>query len=204
MRVPAVFFDKDGTLVEDVPYNVDPNRMWLTTRASEGLRTLNRAGYRLVVFTNQSGVARGYFREEALRPVEQHLRGMLRQIGVPLQGFYYCPHHPDGVVAQYAIQCSCRKPAPGMLLRAAHEQGLDLRRSWVIGDILNDIEAGRRAGCKTILLDNGNETEWLLSQERLPHWIVGNLAEAARVILAVDSGYVQSLDSISVLEREVA
>jgi D,D-heptose 1,7-bisphosphate phosphatase len=182
MSIRAVFLDKDGTLIEDVPYNIDPERIQLTQGAVEGLQVLSRSGYRLIVITNQSGVARGYFSEEALVAVEERLRQMLAEVGVQLGGFYYCPHHPDGVVQEFAIACSCRKPEPGLLLRAAGEGGIDLRESWFIGDILNDVEAGRRAGCKTILIDNGNETEWQLSRARSPHYTVADLAEAARVI----------------------
>ncbi len=182
----AVFLDKDGTLVEDVPYNVDPDHIRLMHHAGDGLRLLHRAGYKLIVISNQSGVARGYFPEAALAAVEQRLRDLLRACDVPLSGFYYCPHHPDGSVPRYAIGCHCRKPEAGLLLRAARDHRVDLQRSWFVGDILNDVEAGRRAGCRTVLLDNGHETEWKLSCERLPHHLVANLAEAARVILAID------------------
>lgn len=182
MSIQAVFLDKDGTLIEDVPYNVDPERIQLTRGAVEGLQVLSRVGYELIVISNQSGVARGYFPEEALVAVEERLRQMLAEVGVQLSGFYYCPHHPDGVVQEFAIACSCRKPEPALLLRAAAERGIDLRKSWFMGDILNDVEAGRRARCRTILIDNGNETEWDLSAGRSPHYTVANLAEAAQVI----------------------
>jgi len=155
--------------------------------AGEGLRRLGAAGYRLVVVSNQSGVARGYFPEAALAAVEARLRALLAAEGVTLDGFYCCPHLPEGVVKQYAVGCDCRKPAPGLLLRAAQEQELDLARSWLVGDILNDVEAGRRAGCRTVLIDNGNETEWVLSPERRPHLVAAGLAEAARRILAADA-----------------
>lgn len=183
----AVFLDKDGTLVYNVPYNVDPNRLVLTAGATAGLRLLHEAGYLLIVISNQSGVARGYFTEAALLPIMQQLQTMLEQSGVTLSGFYYCPHHPQGVVSPYAIECDCRKPQPGLLYQAARERSVDLHQSWFIGDILHDVAAGRSAGCRTILLDNGNETEWQLSRDCLPHHIVGNLLEAAKVILAVDT-----------------
>lgn len=179
----AVFLDKDGTLIEDVPYNVDPEHIQLTRGAIEGLRLIHEAGYQLIVITNQSGVARGYFPESALVVVEEKLHQILAQFGIPLAGFYYCPHHPDGIIQSLAIACSCRKPEPGLLLQSAAERGIDLAQSWFIGDILNDVEAGRRAGCKTVLIDNGNETQWQLSPQRLPHYIVANLVEAAQVIL---------------------
>jgi D,D-heptose 1,7-bisphosphate phosphatase len=182
----AVFLDKDGTLVENVPYNVDPTLIRWCEGAIDGLRRLHEAGYKLFVITNQSGVARGYFEETALAIVEQHLMQELAQFGIPLAGFYYCPHHPEGTIAPYAINCNCRKPEPGLLLQAAEEHQLDLAASWFIGDILHDVGAGRAAGCRTILIDNGNETEWKLSPQRLPHHLVSDLDAAARVILAID------------------
>lgn len=182
----AVFIDKDGTLVENVPYNVDPHKMRFTQGAVAGLQLLHAANYTLIVITNQSGVARGYFPETALLSVEQHLCLKLAAGGVPLHGFYYCPHHPDGSITPYACACNCRKPQPGLLYQAAAEHAIDLAQSWFIGDILHDVEAGRAAGCRTVLLDNGNETEWQLSPARLPHHIVTDLQEAAQIILAID------------------
>ncbi|MBW4690988.1 MAG: HAD family hydrolase [Lyngbya sp. HA4199-MV5] len=182
----AVFLDKDGTLIEDVPYNVDPAQIRLTSGAGEGLQRLHQMGYQLIVISNQSGIARGYFPESALVAVEQRLQTLLSPFQVPLAGFYYCPHYPEGDVAEYAIACHCRKPAPGLLLQAAHDHNIDLAASWFIGDILNDVEAGLRAGCRTILLDNGNETEWILSTERVPHYTTADLVEAAAVIEKAD------------------
>ena len=184
MSARAVFLDKDGTLVEDVPYNVDPAHIRLTEGAVEGLYALHRAGYTLIVVTNQSGVARGYFPESALLAVEERLRSLLAAGGVPLHGFYYCPHQPEGAVRTYAVTCGCRKPAPGLLFRAARRHAIDLCASWLVGDILHDVEAGRRAGCRTVLLDNGNETEWQLRPERIPDCRAPNLRAAAGAILA--------------------
>lgn len=181
----AVFLDKDGTLIEDVPYNVDPDRIRFTPGALQGLFLLHTSGYKLFVVSNQSGVARGYFEEDALSGVEQRLRDILDANGIPLAGFYYCPHHPEGTVKAYSYECDCRKPAPGMILRAAQEHNIDLSRSWLVGDILNDIEAGRRAGCKTVLLDNGHETEWEVTRERMPHHLAGDLAEASLIIVTM-------------------
>ncbi len=182
----AVFLDKDGTLVEDVPYNVDPALIRLAPGAADGLPALAAAGYRLVVVSNQSGVARGYFAEAALAGVEARLRELLADCGVTPAGFYWCPHHPGGSVAGYSVTCECRKPLPGLIVRAARELGIDRARSWMVGDILDDVEAGRRAGCRTVLLDNGNETEWLRSPARTPDLVAANLADAARLILAAD------------------
>lgn len=184
MGARAVFLDKDGTLVVDVPYNVEPGLIRLAPGVPEGLRRLQAAGYHLVVVSNQSGVARGCFPEAALDGVERRLRELLAAHGVDLAGFYYCPHHPEGAVAAYRAACGCRKPEPGLLVEAAREQGIDLAASWMVGDILNDVEAGHRAGCRSILLDNGNETEWIAGPHRVPDATVGDLAEAAAVIVA--------------------
>jgi histidinol-phosphate phosphatase family protein len=183
MNRAAVFLDKDGTLVADVPYNVDPARIRLAPGARAGLRRLHAAGYRLVVISNQSGVALGHFPEEALGPVRDRLAGLLAELDVPLSGFYYCPHHPEGFVLRYARPCRCRKPQPGLITRAARELGIDLCGSWFVGDILDDVEAGRRAGCRTVLIDNGNETEWHRSPFRWPHAVASDLDHAARLIV---------------------
>ncbi len=189
----AVFLDKDGTLIYDVPYNVDPAEIRLMPGALQALRALYDAGFMPIIVTNQSGVARGYFPETALERVEEHLRQLLAGAGVPLYGFYYCPHHPEGELPEYTGECGCRKPAAGMLVRAAAEHDIDLSRSWFIGDILHDVEAGRRAGCRTVLLDNGGETEWVLAgPHRLPHHICDTLLEAAQVITALESAHLPS------------
>jgi D-glycero-D-manno-heptose 1,7-bisphosphate phosphatase len=183
MNSHAIFLDKDGTLVDNVPNNVDPDRIRLARGAEEGLPRLSEAGYRLIVISNQSGIARGLFTEEAIKIVAERIDQLLWEIGLKLDGFYYCPHHPDGVVPRYAISCDCRKPEAGLIFRAAREHGIGLRESWFVGDILDDVEAGRRAGCRTVLIDNGNETEWRSTPLRWPDLVAGDLAEAARFIL---------------------
>jgi D-glycero-D-manno-heptose 1,7-bisphosphate phosphatase len=183
---PAIFLDKDGTLIHNVPYNVDPAKMRLCEGVSDSVKRLYEAGFALVVVTNQSGVARGYFAEEAIAPVERRLRQLLE---VPIAGFFYCPHHPDGTVTDYAMPCGCRKPEPGLMMQAATRLALDLEKSWLVGDILNDVEAGRRAGCRTVLIDNGNETEWVLSPQRVPHHIAPTFDRAADFILQQSYAY---------------
>lgn len=182
----AVFLDKDGTLVHDVPYNVDPARIRLAPGAGAALRRLRQSGFRLFVVSNQSGVARGLFRESALAGVRERIAQLLARAAVALDGFYYCPHGPSPPGAPPA--CDCRKPAPGMLLRAAREHQLALERCWMVGDILDDVEAGRRAGCRTVLIDNGNETEWRFAPLRRPHWRAPGLAQAAGIILQRPDG----------------
>ncbi|MGF7214079.1 histidinol-phosphate phosphatase family protein [Spirosoma lacussanchae] len=190
----AVFLDKDGTLIVDVPYNVDPARIQLYPDASPALKRLQRAGYRLLVISNQSGVARGYFPETALNPVWQNLSAQLGRSGVTIDGFYYCPHHPHGSVEHYAVDCTCRKPAPGLLKQAAASYGLDLSQCWMVGDILNDVEAGSLAGCRTILVDRGNETEWLTGPHRIPTTTVQSLTAAADYIQNADESALSDTD----------
>jgi histidinol-phosphate phosphatase family protein len=171
----AVFIDKDGTLIEDVPYNVDPANVRLTAGAGQALRYMKNAGYKLIVISNQSGIAKGLFEERELLAVSERIQTLLEPYGVEVDAFYYCPHAPgDG--------CECRKPTPGMILRAAVDQVIDLRRSWMIGDILNDVEAGNRAGCYTIHLDNGGEREWVKGDYRQPLYAVKDMSAAADII----------------------
>lgn len=178
-----VFIDKDGTLVENVPYNVDPRLIRLSRGVDRAIPRLAKAGFRLVVVSNQPGVALGRFPESALGRVKERLAELLAPLGAELAGFYYCPHHPEGSVARYAVRCDCRKPAPGLMERAARELGGSAKGAWLVGDILDDVEAGSRAGCTTILLDNGNETEWVLTPRRRPDYIVRDLDEAAGYIV---------------------
>ncbi len=187
----AVFLDKDGTLIADEPYNVDPDRIVLLPGVLEGLQQLHAAGYLPIIVSNQSGVARGFFSISALRGVEARLRELLHRAGVPLAGFYFCPHHPQGIVPPYAMECLCRKPQPGLLLQAACMHHVNLARSWMIGDILDDMEAGRRAGCHTVLINNGHETEWRLSPQREPEHSAGDFLEATQYIRQ----YSERLDS---------
>jgi len=183
VRNAAVLFDKDGTLLDDVPYNVDPALMRFAPGAREALACLHAHGFRLFVISNQSGVALGRFSYEALAPMEARLREMFETCGVPLAGAYWCPHHPEGTVARYAHRCACRKPQPGMLFRAANEHGVDLAASWFVGDILDDVEAGTRAGCRTVLVDNGNETRWEPGPGRVPTLREPDLLRAASAIV---------------------
>jgi len=183
MTNPAVLFDKDGTLLADIPYNVDPTLMRFAPGAAEALAILAAHGFRLFVVSNQGGVALGRFPYDALGSMEAHLRGMFEACGVALEGAYWCPHHPEGVVAPYAHRCECRKPAPGLILRAAREHSIDLTASWFVGDILDDIEAGTRAGCRTVLIDNGNETLWKPGPFRVPTLREPDLLRAALAII---------------------
>jgi D,D-heptose 1,7-bisphosphate phosphatase len=179
----AVFIDKDGTLIHDIPYNVDPTLVQLQEGAAHSLRLLKDEGYLLILVSNQSGVARGYFTERDLEKIKEKLQQELSLEKGFLDGFYFCPHHPEGSVKPYAVLCDCRKPKAGMLLQASRDFTIDLSQSWMIGDILNDVEAGNSAGCASILIDNGNETEWVLNEKRTPYKIVKTIEEAVSMIL---------------------
>jgi histidinol-phosphate phosphatase family protein len=182
---PALFLDKDGTLVKDVPYNSDPDLIEFSENALEGLKELHSAGFALFVVSNQPGVALGYFKERELSTIRNALREMMRREGLPLEECYFCPHREDATLPHYRVPCECRKPSPGMLLAAAREHPIALEKSWMIGDILDDVEAGNRAGCRSILLDNGNETEWRLdARERHPTFIARSINDACRIILS--------------------
>jgi len=174
-RGKAVFIDKDGTLIHDVPCNTDPGQVRLTAGAGRTLRILKLAGHKLIVISNQPGIAGKRFKAQDLLAVNRRIQTLLAPYGVAMDAFYYCPHGPeDG--------CQCRKPRPGMILRAAEEHAVDLRQSWMIGDILHDVEAGNRAGCHTIHFDNGNETEWVKGDYRQPEHSVKALTETADII----------------------
>ena len=148
----AVFVDRDGTLIVNRHYGSDPDAIELLDGVAGGLRALREAGYKLILVSNQSGVARGYFDEAAIGRMHDKLQRMLDADGAALDGLEYCPHHPEGDVAPYATECACRKPAPGMLRRAARKHGLNLSASWMVGDIAADVEAGKRAGARTVLV----------------------------------------------------
>jgi D,D-heptose 1,7-bisphosphate phosphatase len=180
----AIFIDKDGTLVTDVPYNVNPQWIRLEPFAAETLKRLKDTGYLLIIISNQAGVALGYFSKKDLPAVNTAIQALLKPYDVQIDGFYYCPHHPKGNVSPYNIECNCRKPSAGLIEQAADQHGIDVNASWMIGDILNDVEAGNRAGCQTILINNGNETEWLPGPYRKPDFTVKDWAEITELITA--------------------
>ncbi len=156
---PAVFLDRDGTLIEDIHFPRRVEDVHVLAGVPEALRLLREAGYRLIVLTNQSGIARGYLTEKILHAMHEHLQDRLRENGAELDAFYYCPHHPTEGSPPYRTSCSCRKPAPGMLERAQAEHDLDLSRSYVIGDTLRDLEVAGDTGCCRILVRTGKGAE---------------------------------------------
>jgi D-glycero-D-manno-heptose 1,7-bisphosphate phosphatase len=193
----AIFLDKDGTLIPDIPFNADPAKITLSDDSVNGLSLLQEAGYELFVVTNQSGIAHGYFHHKDLWKIEKKLSDLLQVHGISLSGFYYCPHDPKAKLSTYRTNCKCKKPKPGMLLDAAGDHNISLSKSWMIGDILNDVEAGNRAGCKTILINNGNETEWKMNQRRTPDMMASTIDNAAKYILEMSVDKFDEADTYS-------
>ena len=185
MKRSALFLDRDGTLVYPRHYPSRPQELHLYEGIGAALKAFQDAGFCLVMITNQAGIARGYFTEEDLQSMHMYLSQELAKSGVHFDAIYYCPHHPDGIVPELAIRCDCRKPQPGMLLRAARDLELDLRSSWFVGDILDDIEAGNRAGCRTVLVDLGTEQR-PGQQIRHPDFVARDTLHALRIISACE------------------
>ncbi|MHB8909204.1 MAG: D-glycero-alpha-D-manno-heptose-1,7-bisphosphate 7-phosphatase [Syntrophales bacterium] len=154
-RHAAVFLDRDGTINEEVGYLDRLEKLRLIPGAAAAIRLINESGMKAVVVTNQSGVARGLFTEAFVDEVHAHLRKMLRKEGSSLDGFYFCPHHPTEGRGRYLRSCNCRKPSPGLLLKAAEELSLEPACSYMIGDTLKDIEAAARIGARGILVRTG-------------------------------------------------
>jgi D-glycero-D-manno-heptose 1,7-bisphosphate phosphatase len=152
---PAVFLDRDGVVIEDSHYLGDAARVRLVPGSAEAIAALNRAGWAVVVVTNQSGVARGLFSFDSVGLVHHAITAMLSDRGAHVDAFQFCPHHPEAEIAEFRRDCDCRKPRPGMLHRAARELGLDLAASWMVGDRTSDLEAGAAAGCRTALVRTG-------------------------------------------------
>lgn len=180
---PFVFLDKDGTLIEDLPYNVDPRRARFAPGAADAIGLFAAAGLPLVICSNQSGVARGYYTLDELATLAAHLHREVAALGGELAAMYACPHLPTGGNA-WAIVCDCRKPATAMLTEAAAVLGADLGSSWMIGDTWMDVAAGRSAGCRTILVGPEWRTAPSLPDARRPAAAVPDLLSAARIVVA--------------------
>ena len=172
----AVFLDRDGVLVEDVHFLTSPKQLRLLPGVTSALCEL-QSRFFVIVVTNQSGIARGFLTEEDLMTIHAELVRLLSAEGVTVDALYYCPHLPEAVVPAYGISCICRKPGPGMLLRAAGDWRIDLSQSFLMGDTFRDIEAARRAGVKGIMIGEGCR---VVDQNVL---VAPNLAAAARLIL---------------------
>lgn len=181
VKARAAFIDRDGVINEERNYVYRIEDFLLLPSVVEGLAVLRDSGYLLIVVTNQAGIARGYYSQAAMDRLHCHLRATLADKGVKLDAIYFCPHHPQGSVSDLAMDCACRKPAPGMLLQAAHDFDLDLPSSVLIGDKLSDVLAGQQAGVgRTVLVETGHALEQ--SARAQADFVASNLLAAARLL----------------------
>jgi len=187
MKKTAVFLDRDGTINEQMGYINHPSRFHLLPGVAQAIRRLNDHLIPVLVVTNQSGLARGYFPESVLTEVHQLLIDGLRAEGARLDGIYVCPHHPEAKNEQYRLNCPCRKPKPGLFLQAAAEHNLDLTRSYVVGDRWSDLKAAAACGAQGLLVLTGygrGDHEFIGPQQEVqPSHVANDLQEAVSWII---------------------
>jgi D-glycero-D-manno-heptose 1,7-bisphosphate phosphatase len=178
----AVFLDRDGTINTEKDYLYRPEDFAFIPGACQAVKLLNDAGFLVIVVTNQSGIARGYYDEGAVEGLHRHMDAELAKAGARVDAYYFCPHHPQHGGDRYGGECACRKPLPGMLVQAAADLAVDLGHSWMVGDKLADVEAGKRAGCRSLLVRTGYGRE---AEARLPRDVPAfdDLLEAVRAII---------------------
>lgn len=182
MAQKAIFLDRDDTLIDDPGYINDPAQVKLLPGAADAVIQFKKMGYRVVILTNQSAIARGLLTEEQLGEIHRRLKNLLAAEGAFIDRIYHCPYHPDGTVEGYNKESPLRKPSPGMFHQAAEEMDIDLTRSWMIGDRFLDIEAGKAAGCHTILVDVPGKIRDQKPTDPQPDRKAVNLREAVNII----------------------
>ena len=182
MSNKAIFLDRDDTLIEDPGYINSPDQVKLLPIAAASLIELKQMGYKLIVVTNQSGVARGIVKEEAITDIHHQLKTLLGREGAYLDAIYYCPYHPNGVIPKFSKESDLRKPNPGMILKAADEHDIDLSQSWMVGNSYRDITAGLRAGCRTILINSSAKPAYKKIGDPEPDKKAVNIREVANII----------------------
>ncbi len=182
MNQKAIFLDRDDTIMEDSGYINSPQQVKLVPGAAGALADLRKMGYKIIVVSNQSGVARGIITEQAIAQIHEKLKQLLAEQSAYLDRIYYCPYHPDGVVAKYRKDSDWRKPKPGMLLAAAKEMNIDLSDSWMVGDDYRDIAAGKAASCRTILIKSHKNMPVKQLEDPEADFEAINLKEAANIV----------------------
>jgi D-sedoheptulose 7-phosphate isomerase len=195
----AVFLDRDG-VINAYAYNrefgtvdspANPDEFALLPGAAEAIAKLNEAGLLAIIVSNQPGIAKGRFTPKLLEAMTEKMKRLMAQAGGRLDGVYYCLHHPEGTIDGYRVVCECRKPNPGLLRQAARDRGIDLHESYMVGDGVTDVLAGRQAGTRTIFISpqRGYVYSELERQNAWPDWIVGNLSEAVELIQVAENGH---------------
>ncbi len=182
----AVFLDRDGTIIEDTGYVHERDKVRFLPGASQAIKSLNENGFRVIIITNQAGVARGYFTEEAVKEINSFVQESLANEGAFIDMIYYCPHHVEGIIDEYKKECYCRKPNPGMIEQAVRDFDIDLKNSFVVGDHLSDVEAGRRAGCKTILIAGGHSQNKGEESLQISNYVAPDLSEAVKWLIELE------------------
>ncbi len=182
----AVFLDRDGVITEEPPYYAHKiDQLELIPKSAEAIKLLNESGFKVIVVSNQSGVARGYYQEKDIEIYNRAMKRKLEEKNAYIDAIYYCPHYSEATIEKYKIDCECRKPKPGMLKRAERDLKLDLKCSFLIGDKMSDIEAGYRAGCKTLLVLTGQgngESKKISEMDIKPNYISKDLFTAIQII----------------------
>jgi D-glycero-D-manno-heptose 1,7-bisphosphate phosphatase len=196
----AVFLDRDGVITKEPPYYAHKiEQLGLIPKSAEAIRLLNESGFKVIVVSNQAGVARGYYQEKNIQIYNNEMKRQLEEKGARIDAIYYCPHYLKATIKEYRIDCDCRKPKPGMLKRAEKDLDLDLKCSFLIGDKMSDIEAGYRAGCKTILVltGQGNDESKKISKMNIkPNYISKDLHTAIQIINRNDKSKEDNIKSL--------
>ncbi len=187
----AVFLDRDGTINRDVGYLSNPDQLELIPGSAEAIRILNSAEFSVVIISNQAGIAKGLIQEGQLPEIQKVLLAMLQNEDAKVDGFYYCPHHPEGSVKKFSCSCQCRKPAPGLLLKASEEMDIDLSRSYVVGDKMSDVQLAHNVGAVGIMVLTGHgrkEQRGYPPTIKPPDYTCNDLYDAVRCIIKKESG----------------
>jgi D,D-heptose 1,7-bisphosphate phosphatase len=181
MKNKAIFIDRDGTINVDVHYLDNPDKFEMYPCVGEGVKKLKENGFKIIVITNQSGIARGYFTEKQLKNIHERMKKEFQKFGIVLDGIYYCPHHPDD-------NCNCRKPKTGLFEKAIKEHNIDVKKSYVVGDKILDIGAGKKIGATAILIPEPHVRDELLSKKNEwkhnPNYIANDMYDAVEYILS--------------------
>lgn len=180
----AVFLDRDGVITQDPPnYAHRLDQLKLIPRSTEAIKLLNENNFGVIIVSNQSGIARGYYGEEDMTRFNNAMNELLNKSDAHIDAIYYCPHHPEAKIERYRVNCDCRKPKPGMLKRAEEELNIDLKKSFMVGDRWSDIEAAKRVECKTILVRTGYDSQKLIDNEIICDYVADDLLDAVEYIL---------------------